>query len=182
MPEIALHILDLVQNSIRAGAGWIRILLTVSKAADVLRVEITDDGSGMSEEFAANVTDPFTTTRQTRRVGLGIPFFKAGCEAAGGGFALSSVLGQGTTISGYYQLSHIDRPPLGSYAETVHLILISNPEIRFTLSFESDNGSFELDTDEVRAILGDLPINTPNVSLWLKSYLEENMASLGINA
>lgn len=182
MPEIALHILDLVQNCITALATQIRILLTVSIARNVLSVEIADNGKGMSEEFLKKVVSPFATTRTTRRVGLGIPLLKAGCEAAGGSFKICSALGKGTSIYGAYQLDHIDRPPLGDFAGTVHSLIVCNSQIDFYIEANSDQGSFHLDTAEIREQLGSVPFTQPEVSIWLKEYLDEGMAEAKISA
>ena len=182
MPEIALHIMDLVQNCISAMAKHIRILLMESFVANTLEILIADDGKGMSEEFLERVTSPFTTTRTTRRVGLGIPLMKAGCEMAGGSFSITSKLGEGTAISGTYQLDHIDRPPLGDFVGTVHTLITCNPDIDFRIEIKSDTQEICLDTQEVRAQVGDSPLNQPDVSMWIKEYLEEAMKQANIQA
>ena len=171
MPEIALHIMDLV-----------RILLMESFVANTLEILIADDGKGMSKEFLERVTSPFTTTRTTRRVGLGIPLMKAGCEMAGGSFSITSKLGEGTAISGTYQLDHIDRPPLGDFVGTVHTLITCNPDIDFRIEIKSDTQEICLDTQEVRAQVGDIPLNQPDVSMWIKEYLEEAMKQANIQA
>ena len=174
MPDIALHIMDLVQNCISAMAKHIRILLMESFVANTLEILIADDGKGMSEEFLERVT--------TRRVGLGIPLMKAGCEMAGGSFSITSKLGEGTAISGTYQLDHIDRPPLGDFVGTVHTLITCNPDIDFRIEIKSDTQEICLDTQEVRAQVGDLPLNQPEVSMWIKEYLEEAMKQANIQA
>ncbi len=182
MPELALHILDLVQNCISALAAHIRILLDESFLHNTLTIFISDDGKGMSQDFLQKVTSPFTTTRTTRRVGLGIPLMKAGCEACGGSFLIDSVIGKGTTICGTYQLDHIDRPPLGDFVGTVHMLILCNPELDFCIEIKTDEKEFVLDTSEVKKRLGDVPVSDPDVSAWLKEYLEEAMEESGIKA
>lgn len=172
--------MDLVQNCITAQATHIRILLELSTAEDFLKLVIGDDGKGMSPEFLNKVESPFTTTRTTRRVGMGIPLLKAGCEAAGGWFKITSALGKGTTLEGCYQLSHIDRPPLGDFVGTVHSLIVCNPQIDFQVCIERDSSTFILDTVEVREQLGDVPLNDPDVSTWLYEYLQEGMALTGV--
>ena len=180
MPEIALHILDLVQNCITALARHIRIRVSESMEADSLEVEIADDGKGMEESFLKKVVSPFTTTRTTRKVGLGIPLLKEGCESTGGSFGITSKVGKGTTITGRYVMSHIDRPPLGDFAGTVHSIIVCNPDLDFQIVMESDTGKEVLDTEEVRKQIGDIPLNDPEVSVWLKEYLQEACEETGL--
>ena len=123
MKEISLHILDLAQNSIRAGAKNIVIRVLEDNAADTFMVSIADDGCGMAPEMVKAVQSPFVTTRTTRKVGLGIPLFAAGCENCEGSFRLESEPGRGTCLTGTYRRSHIDRPPLGAIADTVAMLI-----------------------------------------------------------
>lgn len=181
MPEISLHLLDLVQNSISAMAKNIRILLFYSIEENLLRLTLEDNGKGMSEEFLAKVTSPFTTTRTTRRVGLGIPLMKAGCEMAGGSFSITSKVGVGTKLEGTYELSNIDRPPLGDFVGTVHSLIVCNPDIDYFIEISGDKGSAVLDTLEVRQQTGGLlPLNDPDISIWMKEYLLEAMEEAGV--
>lgn len=174
MQEISLHILDLVQNSITAGATLIRITMELKTAEDCLSFSLADNGKGMSEEMVERVTSPFTTTRTTRRVGLGIPLFKAGCEMTGGSFSITSKLGEGTELCGSYQASHIDRPPVGDYTGTVHSILVCNPGIDFVVTIKKDGEEFVCDTRQLKEVLGEsVELSQPEVSVWLKEYLEE---------
>lgn len=182
MPEIALHIMDLVQNSISALAKNIKLLLKESLKEDSLTLTIEDDGKGMAPEFLEKVTSPFTTTRTTRKVGMGIPLLKAGCEGAGGEFHITSQVNVGTKLVGRYQLSHLDRPPLGDFVGTVHTLVVCNPGIDFYIEVGNDNGTFVLDTREIRAQIGDMPLDTPEISLWIKEYLEEGMGELHLTA
>lgn len=174
--------MDLVQNCITAMASQIRILLDVSVLKDCLKLVIADNGKGMSKEFVEKVTSPFTTTRTTRRVGLGIPLLQAGCESAGGTCTIESELGVGTVITGSYQLSHLDRPPLGDFVGIVHNLIVCNPTIDFKIEMKSDTGEVILDTAEVKQQLGGVPVNDPDVSIWIKEYLEEGMAEVNISA
>lgn len=180
MPEIALHILDLVQNCITALASLIRISLFESKDDDTLTVEIEDNGKGMDEEFLSRVVSPFTTTRTTRKVGLGIPLLKAGCEGTGGTFDITSKLGVGTRLSGTYVMSHLDRPPLGDFVGTVHSIIVCNPDLDFVIEMKTDKGKEVLDTREVKKQLGGVPLNDPDVSTWIGDYLKEAYKETGI--
>lgn len=111
MPEISMNILDVAQNSVRAGARLIGITVAVDEKADTLTVVIEDDGCGMSETQVRQVTDPFFTTRTTRKVGLGVPFFKLAAEASGGSFFITSEEGKGTKVTAVFGYRHIDRMP-----------------------------------------------------------------------
>ena len=113
MPEISLNILDVAENSTRAKASLVEITVDTDVAADTLTVVIKDDGCGMTEEQVAQVIDPFYTSRTTRKVGLGVPFFKYAAESTGGSFFIRSQVGVGTVVTAVFVLSHIDRMPLG---------------------------------------------------------------------
>lgn len=178
MKEISLHILDLVQNSLRAGARSIYIGIEEDRAADSFTITIEDDGCGMSAELAKAVQSPFVTTRTTRKVGLGIPLFKAGCEGCGGSFELWSEEGKGTRLRGAYTHSHLDRPPLGDMADTMLLLLLGNPDIRFRYFHRVDGRAYELDTQEMNEILGGTPLNTPEVTAFIKEFLINNESEL----
>lgn len=178
MKEISLHILDLIQNSIRADAKNIGLDIVEDTAADTFTVAITDDGCGMSEEMARAVESPFVTTRTTRKVGLGIPLFKAGCEACDGSFTLQSKLGEGTSLQGTYRRSHIDRPPLGNIADTVLLLITGNTETRFRYYHRVDDKEYMLDTEELKEILGDVPLDVPEVASFIKDFLTNNESEL----
>ena len=167
-----MHILDIAENSLRAGASLIRIGIIADVAADKLTVTIVDNGSGMSKEMLDRVRSPFATTRTTRKVGLGIPLFAAGCEATGGQLNIDSALGAGTTLSAVYGYSHIDRPPLGSIAETIAALVLANPEIDFVFTASKDT-IFEFDTRYVKITLEGVAITEPAVMSFIREYLVE---------
>lgn len=174
MPEISLNILDVAENSTRAKASLIELSVTVDTKNDKLSVILKDDGCGMSEEQLASVTDPFFTTRTTRRIGLGVPFFKQAAESTGGSFSITSEQGVGTTVTAVFVLSHIDRMPLGDMNSTVHSLVTMHPECDFVYTFRFDDKEFSLDTREFREILGGIPFSEPEVSQYIKDYLTEN--------
>ncbi len=174
MPEISLNVLDVAENSIRAEAKLVQILVTVDPDRDQLTIQIIDDGKGMTEEQVAKVTDPFFTTRTTRKVGLGIPFFKLAAEAAGGSFQIKSVPGDGTEVTAVFGLSNIDRMPLGDISSTIHTLIVYNPQTDFYYRYSYGSSAFELDTRQIKEILGGVPLDTPEVSAYIKEYLEEN--------
>lgn len=178
MKELSLHIMDILQNSIVANATLITVEIKAQSSRDWMCISIRDNGRGMDEGLLNSVTNPFVTSRTTRKIGLGIPMFKAGAEAAGGSFQLLSKVNEGTTITAEYKISHLDRPPLGDIAETMFSTIIGNPEIDFEFEYTFDENTYRFDTRAVKEILGhDIPINMPDVALWIKGDLYE-----GINA
>jgi len=172
MRDISLHILDIVENSLRAGASLIRIDIVAEAPRDILTVTIEDNGSGMSEEMLEKVRSPFTTTRTTRKVGLGIPLLMAGCESTGGHLDIESVLGEGTKLVALYGLTHIDRPPLGDIAETITSLVLANPQVDFVYKAVKDE-VFEFDTRMIKATLDGVAITEPSVMAFIREYLEE---------
>lgn len=181
MPEISLSILDIVQNSIHAEANLIVIEVIINNNLDSLMVKISDNGHGMTKEQLSKAADPFFTTRTTRKVGLGIPFFKAQTIITGGTFHIESIPLQGTTIICNYVLSHIDRMPLGDMISTIHTLITGNTNIDFIYTYKVDESSFTLDTKEFRVILGDISFNNFEVSNYIREYLSENMSEINQN-
>ena len=174
MTEISLNVLDVSENSTRAGASLVTILVTADTADDKLTIVIADDGCGMTEEQVAHVTDPFFTTRTTRKVGLGIPFFKYAAESTGGNFHIESEPGKGTTVTAVFGLSHIDRMPLGDMNLTIHNLIVYHPDTDFVYTYTYNDASVTLDTREMREILGGIPLNAPEISDYILEYLKEN--------
>ena len=174
MTELSLHVLDVAENSTKAKASLVTISVSVESAADKITISIIDDGCGMTKEQVLRVIDPFYTTRTTRKVGLGVPFFKMAAEAAGGSFSIESEPGIGTTVCATFGISHIDRMPLGDMNATIHQLIVMHPECDFLYTYQYDERQFSLDTREFREILGDIPFDTPEVSAYLKQYLSEN--------
>ena len=176
MPELALHILDLVQNSVAAGATSITVTIAYDRAADTLTIVIEDDGRGMSEELVKSVASPFVTTRTTRKVGLGIPMFQQLAEMCGGALAISSKPGAGTTLTATFRASHVDLPPMGSLRETILALVAACPESPdFRFVYRADGREFVFDTSEVRAPLGNLPLSEPEILEWIGEYVSEGI-------
>jgi len=178
MQELSLHVMDIVQNSITANAGLIQIEIAEDTVADKLFIAITDNGKGMDAAFLKTVTDPFSTSRTTRRVGLGIPMFKMAAQLAGGDLEMESELGVGTVLKVWFIHSHIDRQPLGNMAETLFLLVQSNPNIDFEYKHTYNGNEFLLDTIEIKKVLDGVPLNTPDVVLWIKEYINEGIQNL----
>ena len=178
MKELSLHILDIVQNSVAAGAKLITLDLIEDENTDLLEFSIKDDGCGMTEETLKKVTDPFTTGRTTRRVGLGIPLLKAAAELTGGGLELTSEPGVGTTVTARFVYDSIDRQPLGNMAETMLGLITSYENIDFVYYHRVNEKKFTIDTREIKGILGEVSLNEPEVVLWLSGFLNENETEL----
>lgn len=178
MPEISLNVLDVAQNSVRAGAAFIRISVMADTNENKLTVIIQDNGCGMSKEQVSHVIDPFFTTRTTRKVGLGVPFFKYAAESTGGSFSIESEPGIGTVVTAVFILNHIDRMPLGDMNSTIHMLVTMNTGIDFLYTFRLDDREFVLDTKEFREILGGVPLDAPEISAYIKEYLAENEAEV----
>ena len=173
MREISLHILDIVQNSISANASLIEVSISENTEKDEFVVKITDNGKGMSKELVEKVIDPFTTSRTTRKVGLGIPLFKTAAELTGGRFDIKSVPGEGTVVTAVFVRSSIDRQPLGDINGTMLGLFTSYESIDFIYTHELDSKVFKTDTRELKEILGGISLSQPEVYLWLTEYLEE---------
>lgn len=179
MRELSLHILDILQNSIAAGATRVETRVEADSQADRLTMRVTDNGRGMSPEFLARVTDPFVTTRTTRKVGLGIPMLTAAAEMCGGGVKVRSTVGEGTSIEARFGLNHIDREPFGDIVTTMVTTIASNPEISFLYEQVVDGQAFTLDTDEIRRELEGFQITDPAILRWIRGYMKEGITSIG---
>ncbi len=178
MRDISLHVLDIANNSLEAGAGLIEISVSEDVAGNILSMRINDNGRGMDEETVKRAVDPFYTSRKTRSVGLGLPLLKASCERCGGTFYIRSKPGQGTEINASFEYDNIDRPPLGDMPETIFSLVFLNPSIDFVYCHCFNEQRFDMDTRELREVLQDVPFNNPEVSGWLSDYLKEGISKL----
>jgi len=179
MRELSLHILDLVQNSIEAGANRVTLeIIEDLHRMDTLLIRVTDNGRGMDETTCKNVIDPFVTTRTTRRVGLGLSLIDMSTKRCAGHLTVISTPGYGTVVEALYQHSHLDRPPLGRMVETIQSIVIANPELDFSYCHTVDQAIFSLSTQELIQILGDIPLTQPDILVWFNEYLTHNLRAL----
>ena len=182
MKEIALHLLDLAENSISARAKSVRISVCEDFRANQLTASVEDDGDGMTEEVVRQVVDPFYTSRTERKVGLGIPLFKASAEACHGAMSISSRPGSGTKVEATFQHSHIDRMPLGDLPTTMLTLVLIHPEVHwlfkyaFTPPYKGSARTFEFDDQPVKNALQDVPLTHPDVIAFIRSSLEEGIA------
>lgn len=178
MNDLSLHILDIVQNSISAKATLIGIDVFENPLQNTLTVRVSDNGCGMSPEQVANVTDPYFTSRTTRKVGLGVPLLKQNAELSGGRFSIESELGKGTTTTAVFGYTHLDRPPLGDVANAVILLVSANPELDFIYTYRYNNNEYIFDTREVKEALEGVPLNEPQIIEMLTEMIRENSREL----
>ena len=177
MKELSLNILDITENSVKAKATLVEILLTEND--DTLTITIKDNGTGMTDEVLRSVTDPFYTTRTTRKVGMGIPLFRLAAEQTGGSLSIESKHidsypdSHGTVVTAVFHKTHIDFTPLGDVISTITTLIQGHPNVDFLFIHKIGNNSVTLDTREIRAILDDVPLDTFEVILWIKGNREE---------
>lgn len=174
MTEISLNVLDVAQNSVKAKASLVEVSVEADTNANRLTIKINDNGCGMTEEQVSQVCDPFFTTRTTRKVGLGVPFFKEAAENTDGSFEIKSKVGEGTQVTAIFTLDHIDRMPLGDMSSTMHSLITLNKSIDFVYTYTVNDKSFKLDTRELREILGDVPFDVPEISAYIMDFLKSN--------
>ncbi|MBE6667494.1 MAG: sensor histidine kinase [Ruminococcaceae bacterium] len=175
MKELSLNILDVAKNSVRAGASLIGIRL-VTDSNGILTITISDNGCGMSEETVKSVTDPFFTTRTTRKVGLGLPLLKMAAEQTGGSLSLSSSTEEGksgTILTAVFDTKSIDCMPMGDIVSTVCILIAGSPDIDFEFSDVSPKREVELKTIALREVLGDVSLAEPEVQQWMTEYLKD---------
>jgi len=176
MKEIALNVLDLAENSLRANAT--RVEIDISVRDDFITLQIVDDGCGMDPEFVKRVTDPYATTRTTRNVGLGIPLTKMEAEMSGGGLTIESELGVGTKLTATFAVNNIDRPPLGNLGETIVALIPDLGKTELIFRYRAFGGEFVLDTSEIQQQLQGIPMDSPEVLVFLRQLTEENIMTI----
>ncbi len=176
MDELALNILDIAYNSIRAQASQIDIKIIDSIQKNIVDIEITDNGQGMTKEEVDKVIDPFFTTRTTRKVGLGIPLFKQSAELTGGYLSIHSQKNQGTKVKTRFIKNHIDTPIMGNIIETIMTLIQADENIDYVFEYETDNIHFIMNTQDIKSILEEVKITEPEVIVWLKDYMKEGLS------
>jgi len=178
MKDLSLHILDIVENSISAKATFIEISIEENHQANTYWVTIKDDGKGMSQEMANKVTDPYVTSRTTRKVGLGLPLLKMNAERTGGNLKIVSEEGKGTEVKALFINDNIDRLPLGDIAGTIVILASANPMIEFVYSHSVDGEQYVFDTREIKEALEDVAINDNHIFKYLKEMVNENLKEI----
>ncbi len=174
MKELSLNILDIAKNSVKAGAALIEI--SIIEENGIRTLTIRDDGCGMSPEFLSRVTDPFTTTRTTRPVGMGLPLLKLAAEQAEGKLTITSSQGEdhGTAVTATFRIDHLDCVPVGDVPGTMVTLIQGSPDIDFDFLWRTPEGEKHLSTREMREILGeDVPLDAPEVLMWVSELLNE---------
>jgi hypothetical protein len=179
--ELALHLLDIAENSVSAGAKNITIEVVENTHNDRLQMSVVDDGCGMDAEMVAKVIDPFVTSRTTRKVGLGIPLLKAAAEACNGFLKIESAKDKGTRIDVEFQLSHIDRMPLGDIGSTILSLVIGSPEVHWVFLYKRDQKEYLFDDAPIKYELEDIPLTEPSVLAFIRGMLEESISYVASN-
>ena len=181
MRELSLHILDLAQNSIEAGAH--NVIIEINENENGFFVfRISDDGHGMSEEMVQKIRDPFVTTRTTRKVGMGIPFMDMVTKQCGGHLLIQSRKGKGTVVEAAFAKDNIDRPPLGDIVSSIKVLLVGTPYLELKFIYKIGTSGFDIDTRVIRSLLGDeADFTRPEVYTWLEEYLKQEISQLGVS-
>lgn len=178
MRELALHIMDIIENSLDAEATLITLSIAEDSEEKVLRISIKDDGRGIPKSMLEQITDPFVTTRTTRRVGLGLSMFKESAKRCGGEFDICSEQGKGTAVCASFRTDHIDSPPLGDMAGSLISLIMTHPEVDFVYTHEADCNRFEMDTRQIKEELDDVPIYHPEVMTHITRTIRESLEEL----
>jgi len=178
MKEICENIIDIVNNSISAGATVVEIEIEENADRELLLLSVTDNGKGIDADTLKNISDPFYTTKIRKKVGMGIPLLKFHAELTGGNFKIESQPGKGTVVRAVFGLHHVDRQPLGDITGTLLLFLTGNPEIHLIYKHVINAHSFTLDSLEVKNALGDVKFNRPEVRTVLKDYIQSNLEAI----
>lgn len=181
MNQLALHILDIAQNSIRANASLIEIQVQEQPDKDQYSITINDDGHGMSPAQLEQATNPFFTTQTTRKVGLGLPLLKHNAEQTGGHFQLRSDENKGTLLEVSFGFKHIDRPILGDIAGSLLILLSNENNTEIHYSHQTPKGQFEFDSREIKKELDGMPIATPSIRKFLLEMIRENLEQIQIS-
>ncbi|MBE6107440.1 MAG: ATP-binding protein [Erysipelotrichaceae bacterium] len=175
MQDLAMTILDIANNSLAVKAQRIEIEIVDSDAKNLISIEIKDNGKGMSDDQIAQAIDPFYTTRKTRRIGLGIPFFKDLADLCEGSFSLKS--DHGVQIYASMRKNHWDRPPMGDLGETISTLIQSDPDVHLILTITTDAETKKFDTEEIKVILEDISIAEPEILFWVKQTVNDLISS-----
>jgi len=176
--ELSLHILDILENALEAGATLVTLDINEDSAEDLLTLEISDNGRGMDTKTLEHVQDPFFTTRKTRRVGLGIPLLRAAAERCGGGLEIQSQLGVGTRLRVTFELDNIDRAPLGDMFGTLMGFVVSSSDCDLIYHHQVDDRSFDFDTRDIREAIGERSLTEPSIRSWLRAFISEGLSEL----
>jgi anti-sigma regulatory factor (Ser/Thr protein kinase) len=176
--ELSLHIMDIIENGINAGADLITLSVVEDGKENRLRITITDNGRGIPPELLDRVMDPFFTTRTTRRIGLGLSLFREASRRCEGEFDIRSKEGEGSEVRASFRLDHIDLAPVGGMDGALTSLIMGSPGVDFVYTHDVDGREFRLDTREIREQLGDVPIQHPRVLKSISAMIRESLAEL----
>jgi hypothetical protein len=179
MMELSMHVLDVVENSTRAGAQRVSIAVDEDRERDDLTIVITDDGAGMDPVTLKKVLDPFYTSKTVRRVGLGLPMFSQAAKKADGSFSVESKAGEGTKVSAHFKHGHIDRQPLGDMANTMVTLIAGHPDVDFVYTHQCRGDNYILDTVEIKRELEDVPINNTSILQFIEEDIKKGLKEIG---
>ncbi len=180
MNDLSMHIMDIVYNSIKAHASLVEIAINYTSKNDILKITIYDNGDGIDQTILNDVKSPFTTSRSTRSVGLGISLFELSAKQANGSLDITSELGEYTKVEVVMEKGHIDCLPYGNIGEAIYLLTINNEGCEIVLQCCYDDNCFKYDSAEVREIVGDNLISDIEVIEWIKAYVNENMQEINL--
>jgi len=178
MNELSLHILDICQNSISANASLIELNITENIKTNIFQIEIIDNGLGMNEKALSGVSDPFYTTRTTRKVGMGISLFKMAAGMSNGYLNVKSKINKGTTVKAVFQHNHIDRAPLGDIEDTIIVLILNERDIDICYNHYVNGNHYLLDTREIRKVLEGIPFTDYDVIQWIKQNIKDGIKNL----
>ena len=175
MVDLSLHLMDIMQNSVVVGSTFVEAGIIAEKKKNLLTMYVKDDGWGMSPETVKRVSDPFYTTRSTRKAGLGLPLLMDAAHMAGGEVYIESEVGRGTTVTSTFQIDHIDRKPLGDVADTITASIMGYPDMEFHLLLKNDDAEYVFRTEDVREQIGEVPINDIEIISFIRDMLNEQI-------
>lgn len=176
--DLSMHVTDIARNSVEAAASQVIVSFGLNKKEGVLEVMFEDNGRGMNAEMVKRVTDPFTTTRITRKVGLGLPLFKMSATQTGGSLQVESEPGKGTVVTAVFDVKHIDCVPLGDLAGAATLLITGNPGVMFQFNFNANGHSYSVSTTDIQDALGEKEISQPKVVRFIKEMIQENIKDI----
>lgn len=178
MNELSLHILDVVQNSIKANSTLVKIIVDENTINDLLTITIIDNGHGMNAKTLSEVADPFFTTRTTRKVGMGVSLLKMACEMTEGSFTITSEVNKGTTVVATFKNSHIDRAPLGEIEQTLSILILNDKDIDIYYEQILNDKNYIFDTREIKKVLDGIPFTNYDVMMWIKNNIKDGLNTI----
>lgn len=178
MKTLSDHILDIIQNSVRAGATLIEIMVEENKIHDICILKISDNGCGMDEKMVEQATKPFFTTRNSRKVGLGLSLLKQNAERANGKLIITSELNKGTAIKAFFQYSNVDRPETGDIWNTLFLTMLSNENLELIYEHKTSTGSFKFSSTEIKENIEGVSMHNAEIRNAVIDFIKSNIKNI----